>query len=151
MVRLPHVGAPIHRCVVSGWGHSASRSGTSIFRKAPPPLRLGWRYIATALIGSAMDFPVFPRDPQGHANERDSGYAYSPEVGWRLLAPATLHSQIAIICNSLGLTWFTIFLSAVLSLGAEDRRLCLSFQQFCFRHHMRRPRPLRIGVCFGHF
>src|SRR5271170_5870523 len=41
-----------------------------------------------------MDSPVLPHDPKGTANERNSRYAQSPQVGWCLLAPATLHSQV---------------------------------------------------------
>jgi hypothetical protein len=40
-----------------------------------------------------MDSPVLPHDPQGAANERNSRYAQSPQVSWRLLALAALHSQ----------------------------------------------------------
>ena len=41
-----------------------------------------------------MDSPVLPHDQQAHANKRNSGYAYAPQIRWRLLAPATLHLQV---------------------------------------------------------
>ena len=48
-----------------------------------------------------MDSPVLPHNPQGTANERDSGYAQAPQVSWRLLTPATLYSQVGCRVGSL--------------------------------------------------
>jgi hypothetical protein len=45
-------------------------------------------------LGSAMDSPELPHNPQSTANERDSRYAQPPQVSGRLLTPATLHSQV---------------------------------------------------------
>jgi hypothetical protein len=51
--------------------------------------------------GSAMDSPVLPHNPQSTANEGDSRYAQPPQVGGRLLTPATLHSQVGCRVGSL--------------------------------------------------
>ena len=41
-----------------------------------------------------MDFPVFPHGQQGHRYKRNSGHTHPPQVGWCLVAPTTLHSQV---------------------------------------------------------
>src|SRR5947208_580372 len=52
-------------------------------------------------LGSTMDSPVLPHNPQSTANERDSGHAQPPQISGRLLTPATLHSQVGCRVGSL--------------------------------------------------